>query len=222
MARVGGPLHSSMASGSISSGLCYDQHRGTAYVRNVPKGGRKRTTRQLQLRGNLRILHNAWRALTDTQRATWALYASTHPTNDIKFNRTVRITALNAFLALNSRRLMNGHAIVTDAPTIVAPIAPVGLNYVFQTFPIRRILLTWTTPASLNLYIEIWLHVHPSPVLHPDRRAYTWNKAGLSSLAFLEWQLPLTGTWYFFTRTQTKADGQVSVFMRNQVTVTPP
>lgn len=222
MARVGGPLHSSIASGKISPGLCYDSFRGTAYVRSIPKGGRARSPRQMLIRGRLQALHNAWRALTAPQRAAWGTYAASHPTNDLRFSRTIRITGLNAFLALNSRRLMNALSIVATAPTILPPVSPENARYTFHTFPIRAVVLRWDAPVDIDIFIEIWLHLHPSPVLHPDRRAYAWQKAGRSNLINIPWSNPATGTWYFHTRCQNVDDGQVSQFVANQVTVTPP
>lgn len=216
MAKVGGPLHSSIAVGQIGKALIYNNWRGIAYVKAYKGPANPATARQLTIRGYLAQLSQLWQGLSDANRTSWQGWADANQPNDEQFNRPIPWSGFNAYTALNILMLDMGESIVDSAPVVVGPGPVVGLDV---TLPVADIVIDWTATAGTNYSFDLWSFLHPSPVRNPNIplfRHYVYATGESGSMSIVG---PAVGTWYFIARIVSEDDGQSSTFVRGQVTV---
>lgn len=83
-----------------------------------------RTSRQLAVRGYLIDASQAWRDLTDEERASWSTWAATQPKSD-SLGQTVFLTGHQAWVSLWVALANAGLAVPPDVPTETPPAPPV-------------------------------------------------------------------------------------------------
>jgi hypothetical protein len=102
------------------------------------------TTGQQNARNRLSAQSQAWRGLTDAQRAAWASYSESHPFND-SLGQQVFLTGHQWFISVNTALLAAGLAVVL-VPDLNAPPAALvqgatvltvaGFSIAFGTNPV--------------------------------------------------------------------------------------
>jgi hypothetical protein len=108
------PQSGSLA-GQTSSRNRFGQYRRTRAIPVNPS-----STRQGIIRAWLGDLSQAWRDLTDAQRAGWATLGLSYSRTDA-LGQTYNLDGQQAYISVNMTNLDAGNAIVSDAPGMIAP-----------------------------------------------------------------------------------------------------
>lgn len=101
------------------------RNRFGQYNRTRAMPTQPRTARQVAVRGYLTDASQAWRALTDAQRASWRAYALTTPKTD-SLGQTIYPTGHQAFVALWVALTNVGLATPPDVPSDPPASPPIG------------------------------------------------------------------------------------------------
>lgn len=106
-------------SGSLQAST-YSRNRYGQYVRSRAIPVNPNSVAQSQMRARFGDNSQAWRSLTDAQRAGWtALGASITRTDGL--GQTYTLTGQQAYIFVNNNKLDAGDAIVADAPALISP-----------------------------------------------------------------------------------------------------
>lgn len=170
MAKVKNPLNSAEARGGIS-GLVYNTWRGISTVKVGTSPTGQGTAKRLLAQARLNNVSKLWQALTDAQRAAWNAYALAHLMPDWTGNNK-RLTGFNWFCQCNIQLTRMGLATISAAPVVAPPAAPTGL---VLTSTSGTQTLAWTTPATANLMLDVFLT--------PARSAGEVGKVEMASFA---------------------------------------
>lgn len=119
--------------GSVG-GNTFASGRGGAYVRQKVSPTQPHTQRQSEQRVIFTTVSQAWRNLTDAERAAWETWAANHPVTDI-FGNSQTLSGNAAFMKVNADLLTLGldisNAPLAD-PTVI-PVAVVSVDIVAAT-----------------------------------------------------------------------------------------
>ena len=132
MAKVifGGGISS--ISGSIA-GQVFSRNSNGAYIRNRAVPVNPNTDKQKDQRDSFRNLSQAWRNLTDVQRASWVAQRTNYPYQDSS-GQTKLYTAQQLFMKLNMNLIAAGLATISTAITPEeAPSFSVGIDTLDQS-----------------------------------------------------------------------------------------
>jgi len=113
-----GPL-AGQVSGRVG-GVVFSRNRGGDYVRNGPSPTNPQTEYQVAVRNALAAASSAWDDLTDDQRMAWRSWANDNPVRN-RIGESIRLQGNAAFVALNSRLVQTGSAVVDTPPLVSAP-----------------------------------------------------------------------------------------------------
>jgi hypothetical protein len=105
--------------GSLA-GTTFSKGRGGSIVRQKVSPVQPRTARQLAQRAIFSAASQAWRALTEEQRADWQNYATSHKVVDV-FGMARTLSGIAAFTMVNGTRMTAGLALTQDPPADVTP-----------------------------------------------------------------------------------------------------
>jgi hypothetical protein len=112
----------SAGSGSIA-GCTVSRNRGGMYMRNRAVPVNPNSASQQVMRGALATLVANWTSILDTdQRAAWNTWALNTPQTDA-LGSTYKMSGQNAYIKMNSLRILAGVAIINDAPATYAGAA---------------------------------------------------------------------------------------------------
>ena len=92
------------------------RNRNGQYIRNRSIPVQPRSTAQLAIRGFMALASQGWRNLSDGAREAWRTYGLAHPRTD-SLGQSNPPTGAQAHAGINSFRLLNGLAQVTEPPT---------------------------------------------------------------------------------------------------------
>lgn len=106
-------------SGSYA-GVTSSRNRFGQYVRTRAIPVNPNTTYQSQMRARFGDMAQAWRGLTDAQRAGWNALAGSIVRTDA-LGQTYSLTGLQAYAMVNLNNLDAANAQVDDAPALVSP-----------------------------------------------------------------------------------------------------
>lgn len=217
MAKVGGPLHSSIAVGQVAKALIYNNWRGIAYVKGYKGPANPATAAQLAIRSFMTTCAQAWQDVSDANRLAWQTWADANQPNDPQFNRPVPWSGFNAYTRLGVRLLHVGEAVVATPPIVAAPggVTGLGLEQVAAD-----IVVTWDATAGTNMKLDGYVWKNPSPVRNPNIplfRHWWFSNAEEATASMGDAEIT---TWYFLCRIFSEDDGQVSGWVRDQITVT--
>ncbi len=106
-------------SGSVAA-TTHSRNRYGQYTRNRSIPVNPNTTYQSQMRARLGDNSQAWRALTDAQRAGWASLGASITRTDA-LGQTYTLTGQQAYCMVNNNNLDAGNAVVSAAPALVSP-----------------------------------------------------------------------------------------------------
>lgn len=98
----------------------HSRNRYGQYVRNRSIPVNPNTTYQGQQRARFGDNSQAWRSLTDAQRAGWESLGLQMQRTDA-LGQTYTLTGQQAYIAVNNNNLDAGNAVVSAAPAIVSP-----------------------------------------------------------------------------------------------------
>jgi hypothetical protein len=215
MAKVTSPLFSSEARGRVG-GVVYNTWRGLATAKCKIAPAQPRTARQLAVRAYLTTLSKAWKSQSDANRALWNLYAVDHPRTDWS-GSSVRSTGLNWFLALNSRRLDQGLALVATPPIVDGPAnvaAPV------LTGGVGTLSLAFTAYGGTATQIEAYLYGPRSAGVIPRFTKAKFKSRGPGETTPFVITALGAGLYTVWYRAVSETDGQASAFIELSATVT--
>ncbi len=143
------------------NGLVNYRSRGRQFARNYVIPANPQSETQDIMRIWFSQVSTAWKLVTDNEAAAWATLAQAMPASDI-FGQPYQWFPNNAYLAVNSLRLIAGDSITDTAPTYALAVAPtistatVGSNTLTinltGTVSGQRYLLRVTPPLSSPRY----------------------------------------------------------------------
>jgi hypothetical protein len=151
LAKLVNPLHSSAARGKVG-GTVYNQSRGINYAKVNTAPAQPRTADQLAVRSLMTTIIREFRELTAVQQAAWATYADEHPRNDWT-GQPIRLTAANAYAAVNFLARDAGGVQITAPPSAAAPSLPAALAVAINVADIEA-TFTGPLPAATKLDIR--------------------------------------------------------------------
>lgn len=103
------------ARGKIA-GIVFSKNKSGAYTRTKVTPVNPNSPAQQAVRSFFAQLAQNWSAvLTAAQRAAWTAYAVTYPRTDI-FGNSLTLNGMNMYIALNSRLLLTGNALINTPP----------------------------------------------------------------------------------------------------------
>lgn len=123
----------------------YARNRFGQYVRNRATPVNPSSTFQGAVRSRLAAQASAWRDLTDLQRAGWEALGNLISRTDA-LGQSYTLNGFMAYVMVNNNNAAAGNAVVTSAPAILTPDAPV-LGAVTLTAAAFTIAYT-PTPAA--------------------------------------------------------------------------
>lgn len=148
-------------SGSVA-GQTNSRNRFGQYIRSRAIPVNPNSSAQGQMRARFGDNSQAWRSLTDAQRAGWSDLGLQLQRTDA-LGQTYTLTGLQAYIAINNNNLDAGSAVVSAAPAL---ISPVGLLTATVTTTGGTLSLAYTaTPLSAGHK----LFVYASPQRSPGR-----------------------------------------------------
>lgn len=146
-------------SGKIG-GTVYAFNKGGAYARlwSVPVD--PQSNDQLQARQILSGQSQAWQALTDAQRESWANWANQNLVTN-RLGDQIQLSGHQAFVGLNSRLEHSGSTTLTAPPisapplsldtlTLTADIGTVDFDLAFAETPLGANVVLWILAAVVN------------------------------------------------------------------------
>lgn len=153
-----------------SGGATYSRNRGGQYRKIKPLPGNPQTTYQQAVRAQFTTLSQAWRALTDAQRATWNTGAADFPYIDNIGNTRIP-SGFQLFKSLNGTLLACGEASLTSCP---APIANPGtiLSTLVVDSSSNNITITTSTGTSVAVFGMIYATPPVGPGIYNNNNKY--------------------------------------------------
>jgi len=163
-------------------GVIFSRNRGGDYVRNGPCPVNPSTTYQVLVRNALATASTRWNDVAFTYRPAWEAWAKTNPIQN-RLGETIRLQGNAAFVALNSRLVQTGAAVV-DTPPIVS--SPAGLLTATGSFDIGagsfQVAYT-TTPlaAGMKLWVRGCLFTSPAIMFVKNRLRHFYTSAAAAA-----------------------------------------
>ncbi len=161
MAKLVQPLMSLEARGKMGA-LIYNTWRSIATTKAYAAPVQPGTPEQVQAKSLLTDASRAWRSLTQAQRDTWLTYAVNHLETDWT-GQAKRLTGQNWFIRCYVNKKYCQTTAPTSAPGVNAPAAPTGFAASYVTGTPNKINITWTTPTTSGLWIDLWTEGPVSP-----------------------------------------------------------
>ena len=100
----------------VIGAVVFSKNKGGYFTRIRKAPTNPQTARQLEIRGMMQQLAQAWRAVGSEEREGWSAYASTKPFTDSVGN-TYYLTGMQIWIKLNLPLLDAGDTLVTIPPT---------------------------------------------------------------------------------------------------------
>lgn len=146
-----------MIVGQISgkvAGVVFTRNRGGSVVRNGAVPVKVTTEKALAYKGYLAAASQAWVALTAAQRQSWGTFASGKTVTN-RLGKSISLTGQNWYVALNSRLLAAGNAMISLPPTDPPPATPVITDFTVDAGTGDTELTFTPTPAGANIKLFI-------------------------------------------------------------------
>jgi len=195
------------------------KNRAGAYLRTKVTPVNPSTSFQQAVRNRLSGLSQAWRDLTDAQRATWNSAVEGFSRTDI-FGDIKNPTGFNLYVRLNANLEVVGEAAIDEAPqpSEVANVTA-GVAVVNLTGDVGTIAFTPTVPAGMAVVVRATPGQSPGKsFVKSEFRIITTLAAAATSPADIfaayeaKFGTPVEGTRIFFQLTTVNiTTGQVSV-----------
>lgn len=148
------------------AGNTFSKNKGGAYMKQKVAGVQPRSELQLARRvviGQLSIYYS--NTLTDAQRTSWAVFASTYPTTN-RVGNTINLSGQQMFCKLNSQLIDSGTGISATPPVSTAVGTPTSLTITAVSGSVGPITMV-NTVASPTGSDEVWAWL--SPPLSPGQ-----------------------------------------------------
>lgn len=136
------------ASGRVG-GTVFSHNKGGAYLRNGSIPTKVLTDKALAYKANLSAISTAWAAATAAQRMAWTQYALSNPVTN-RLGRTHNLSALNWFIALNTRLVRSGDSTIALPPTVGAPVGDLIASAAVAAGAGTATITMTTTPLAAN------------------------------------------------------------------------
>lgn len=203
------PMFSAEARGAIG-GLVYNTWRGinTVKINTSPTG--QGTTLRLAAQALMALVAKVWATIGDANRANWNTYATDHPITDW-VGSPKRLTGMNWFVKCNVQLKRVGQAIKNTIPVLAQPDAITGLTLSHIG---ADIVMAWTTPATGEFSIDVWLVGPLSQGITVKLEKAQWRRFALPTDfagVILESAAAL-GRWTVFARVICANSGLVSTW----------
>jgi hypothetical protein len=208
-------------SGSFG-GETASRNRFGQYIRRRAVPVQPRTPAQLNQRARMVTNAQAWRALTDAQRAGW-LDLGTQISRSDSLGQTYTLNGFGAYCSVNNNKLDAGDAVVSDAPAIVSPgdLLTVTLTLTSAAFSIAY------TATPLATGVRLYTFVSPQQsagrAFNGDYRLLSVSAAAAASPANVlaaytaKFGVPVTGNRIFLSLQLYKGGFKGSPFGVSQV-----
>jgi hypothetical protein len=215
------PIHGEM-SGSIA-GNTWSRNKGGQYVRQRTTPTNPTTSRQTIVRSWMQTLSSAYASLTQAQRDAWKQYGETHPVTNA-LGVSIILSGQQWFVALNSRRLDIGSAVVATPPAVNEP-APLTSMTAAASEGGGTITVTFTpTPLSAGQRLAVWATAPGTPGADPSFSQARLQGYGASAGTSPEtiparWSLIQGAVTNIYVARLDGATGLVSTVQKSRVTV---
>jgi hypothetical protein len=217
--KLKNPLFSQEARGGIA-GLVYNTWRGVNYCKTNTSPTGQGTAARLAAQALLKLITARWKALLESQRAAWRLYATDHPVTSWT-GAPMRLTGQNWFMRCNISCNRILATTVNDPPVIDAPDPILGMEFKHTTTYLE---ILWTAPVAAPDRIDIWMVGPLSAGIAPKiQRAKFLQFANAESFAgVILVNNPAVGRWTIFVRVLSYATGLSSTWISAYVDVVAP
>jgi hypothetical protein len=152
MPKVKNPLFSMEARGGIG-GLVFNTWRGVNYVKTNTSPTGQGTAKRLAAQALIFTWSKVWQTIGDVARAAWNQYATDHPVTDWS-SKAKRLTGMNWYISCNIQLARLGLAAMVNPPALVAPDPLTGMTLAYLA---DNITISWTTPATGEYNIELFM-----------------------------------------------------------------
>jgi len=149
------------------AGTVFAHNKGGSYTRRFSVPVNASTSHQQNVRGNLAASSSEWRNLTDTQRAAWVAWASTHPIVN-RLGAAIILSGQQAYTQLNR----NGFSAGEGANAFVVPPVEPAFLFPFEAdFAVDAdgtggaLTIETTVAVAVDTIIQIFA----APPLSPGR-----------------------------------------------------
>ena len=207
------------ARGSIAA-VTYSRNRGGAYARDRVKPTNAPSARRTAARNRMATLQEYWReTATAAHRTSWEAVADAAQ-GENRLGDTIRLSAVNHFIQINSLKLAAG-----DAIQPLAPAPPIHADMPALTYDVAvgtGIQILTITPALAAGDMMYWQGYGPASVTR-NKWFGPWDRIGFAHVGdappfaiVIPAELVIGQRWFFQFRFVTAA-GRLSVY--NQVTL---
>jgi hypothetical protein len=129
-------------------GIVASHNKGGSYLRGLTIPTNPRSSFQTTVRNNLSVLQTRFlTTVTSVQRAAWAVYAENTPVTDA-LGDSIKLSANQWYVALNSLRLQAGVATIDAGPTT--------FGLATMTAPVATIVAAGTTVSLAFTNTDAW------------------------------------------------------------------
>lgn len=137
------------------NGSVFSKNRGGSYLRTKVTPTNPQTVAQAAARALLTSLSQAWKTLTEEQRAAWNAAVGSWTTTDV-FGDIKNPTGLQLYIRLNANiSLAGGTAIdLPPVPSGVAPVLDLSVDVDDSAQSVTLSDITTPVPADTALYVE--------------------------------------------------------------------
>lgn len=154
--------------GSLA-GTVFGKGRGGAYARQKVSPTQPQTVRQLAQRAIFSAASQAWRALTDDQRAAWNTWASSHTVVDV-FGASHVLSGIAAFTRINAMLGTAGLAAALDPVADVTPGS--NVDHATAVGATGIVTLTFTTQPGIGDVFVVYTTAGISPGAEPQKAQF--------------------------------------------------
>lgn len=137
-----------------AGGNTFARNKGGAYVRQKVSPTQPQTERQSAQRSIFTVVSQAWRNLTDPQRAQWEAWAANHPYTDA-FGNTQLLSGNAAFMRVNGDILTLGLD-MTNTPLADPTVNPPGIVSVAAVAATGVVTATLAAAPDADDVYAIW------------------------------------------------------------------
>jgi hypothetical protein len=130
------------------------KNRSGAYLRTKVTPVNRQTASQTTIRNRLANLSQAWRSLTENQRAAWNAAVSDFAKTNI-FGDLVNPTGFNLYQRLNNNLIRIGESAI-DTPPMPAAITDIVIGALTANGTTGAMSLAYTAGADAGSEVEIW------------------------------------------------------------------
>lgn len=136
-------------------GHVYAKNRGGAYARTKTTPINPQTLAQANVRNGFTANSQAWRGLTDDQRAAWSASTGNFPAKD-RLGDSITLTGANLYQRINQNLYLVGIASLSEPPlpTSVTPLTSLTLTAAAGTPAMSLVFAPTPVPTGYKLIVE--------------------------------------------------------------------